>query len=378
MDPATALEILRGEDRYSTSRFRKFAAEVADQAHMQVGALRRVPAAPSAQPTEPSTVSTPLVAAVWWEFVMKDRFLSQVRGCHSSIRQLWTAVVTFPPRGDETIASVESRIQDIANTFATAATYSGPTLVIPAPTHPPLHGKLQDGHNARVLTSQLDAMRQTGDTLSENLAVRRANPSSIRTWIHDVSSILELIIAAERGHPGTTRQFESLFEGFDAATGPLVSNGYAIARAYTTLGISYLSEVLDHMENYAETSGQGNIGPSITITGGQFYGGQFAAQINNMNTAISNVAHGGSEQIAEALKSTADAVLADRSIDNEQRRDLLDNLTDLASAAEEAPAQRNRGRIRAALGALTAAATTAVGVEKALDTWGDVLQMILS
>lgn len=98
------------------------------------------------------------------------------------------------------------------------------------------------------------------------------------------------------------------FSGIEPAQGhpghnPLVPDPDAVARAGFALCLSYLEKVRDHMSDYAEAAGQVAPGPQISmnISGGTFYGGQFAAQISNIDSAITTVVRDGDERLGKTV-----------------------------------------------------------------------------
>jgi hypothetical protein len=160
---------------------------------------------------------------------------------------------------------------------------------------------------------------------------------------------------------------------------PAVPDPGALGRAHLAFGLIYLEEVQDHMTDYAEASGQAVPAPriSMTISGGTFHGGQFIANLASIDSMIAGVVHQGSSEMADALSALERAVLSERGIEDQQRRDLLDNIEYLAKAAQASPEKRNRGIIRSILTALKVAAISGGELSKALDGWEAVLHKLV-
>ncbi|OIJ63647.1 hypothetical protein [Streptomyces mangrovisoli] len=115
----------------------------------------------------------------------------------------------------------------------------------------------------------------------------------------------------------------------------------------------------------------------VSISGGTFIGGQFATQIENINSTIAGVVQQGSPQLAEALQVLRQAVQDQGGLGDDERADLLDNVGYLAQAAQTPPERRNRGLVRSVLAALTVAASSGEEVRRAMEAWGGVLHGIL-
>jgi hypothetical protein len=116
----------------------------------------------------------------------------------------------------------------------------------------------------------------------------------------------------------------------------------------------------------------------MNFSGGNFYGGQFAAQIANINSTIAGVVQHGDAEVARALQALEQAVLAQSGLGDGERQDLLDNIEYLAQAGQAPPEKRNRGLVKSVIAALTTAATAGTELGKAIEVWGSVLHRLVS
>jgi hypothetical protein len=116
----------------------------------------------------------------------------------------------------------------------------------------------------------------------------------------------------------------------------------------------------------------------MTFSGGTFFGGQFAAQIANIDSTIAGVVQHGSPDMAAALRALEQAVMTQDNLDEDQRRDLLDNVGYLAEAAQATPQKRNRGIVKSVLAALKLAAISGGALNQAMDAWGEILHKLVS
>lgn len=246
-------------------------------------------------------------------------------------------------------------------------------LGVPDEVHPPRHGKLEDGVLARLLTEDLTDQIKGGQAMEAALAAGESIPLTVQGWCANVVEVLAGLT------PGVGRDFEYLTKESAACDSPYVADANALRRAYLTLGLAYLEEVRERMSDYAEASRQSapETTVSMTFSGGTFYGGQFAAQIANIDSTIAGVLRRGDTAVADALKALEQAVLSKDDTDGEQRGDLLDNVAYLAEAAQTPPEKRNRGIIKSVLAALRTAATGSADLAKVMNAWGEVLQGLL-
>jgi hypothetical protein len=244
----------------------------------------------------------------------------------------------------------------------------------PADVHPPRYGTFEDGMLARLLSEDLAAQIDAGRALEASLADGARTELSVPAWTKNVARVLS----------GLTKPvgegFARLTSDVDACDHPLITDADALGLAYLALGLAYLKEVQERMSDYAEASGQESPEPrvSMTFSGGTFYGGQFAAQIANIDSTIAGVVQQGSPDVADALKALEQAVLSQEDLNEEERRDLLDNVGYLAEAAQTPPEERNRGIVKSVLAALNAAATRGVELQNAMAAWGGVLNGLVS
>jgi len=111
---------------------------------------------------------------------------------------------------------------------------------------------------------------------------------------------------------------------------------------------------------------------SMTVTGGTVAQVNFADVVHNLDAKITAI-RDRQPTAAEALEGLRTAVLEALEIDEERRRDLVDNLDDLADQAGRPPEERRQGRIRASLEAIKQAASVAGSLAEAWQQWGHIL-----
>ena len=246
-------------------------------------------------------------------------------------------------------------------------------LIVPDEHHPPRHALLEKGVLARLIVEDLGAQIEVGRALEASLAVGRREGLTTSAWSESVAEIMK----------GLTRDVAgglmSLTFGSRACESRVV-DACVLDRAYLSLGITYLEEVQERMSDYAEASGQAESKPGVSMnfSGGTFYGGQFAAQIANIDSTIAGVVRHGSPDMAAALKALEQAVLSQEDLDEVQRRDLLNNVGYLAEAAQAPPEKRNRGIVKSVLAALKVAAISGGELNQAMNNWGPILHKLLS
>ncbi|MFE7311266.1 hypothetical protein ACFU8A_43490, partial [Streptomyces sp. NPDC057546] len=247
-------------------------------------------------------------------------------------------------------------------------------LDVPEETRPPRRARLAQGEIGRLLVEDLNTQIEDCRSLDASLNAGTSTWSAAHDWISSMSFFLRQCL----GH-AVADGFDRLTQGLKACDYPLIARPESLARAYLCLGSSYLEEVVALMPDYAGAAGQTTPQShvSMSFSGGTFYGGQFAAQIANINSSISGLSQQGGTEVADALKALEQAVLSQADLDEEQRRDLLDNVGYLGEVAQLPPEQRNRGIIRSALAALSLAASSGNDLNQAMDAWGGVLHNLL-
>ncbi|MBF6331747.1 hypothetical protein [Nocardia transvalensis] len=377
MDRETADRIVAAEDETAAARLRAYAADWSREAARRAGYLRHLPAFDPSSATGAAQACEAFTPVLRWEYETGFQFAEITRGCHDSIRRAWV-YSGYPPDPGETGWSTVTRLEELAYRLEEMSCATT-VLQVPTRVHPPRHAHLRRGVNARVLEEQLAAHRTHAEQLAASM--RSAAPSlpAIRLWAGEVRDLLEgLELPADR-RPLLAIQFQDIVKGIDAAEGPLVADPAALLRAYLALGQHYLSEVGENMSDYAEASGQSARGGiTISISGGTVYNPQFAETITNIDSNIVTIAQHGDSDIAKALQNIGSAVLGDPGLDDERRQELLDNVEYLAQNAQQPPEKRNRGMIKSALAALNTAATAGTELGKAVTTWGEVLNGILT
>lgn len=239
--------------------------------------------------------------------------------------------------------------------------------------HPPRHALLKKGVLARLVIEDLEAQIEAGRALEASWAAGRHEGLTTVAWRETVAEILKGLT------PDVAQGFMWLTFCSRACASSVVDT-WLIERAYLTLSIIFLEEVRERMADYAEASGQGEpkSAVSMTFSGGTFFGGQFAAQIANIDSTIAGVVQHGSPDMAAALRALEQAVMTQDNLDEDQRRDLLDNVGYLAEAAQATPQKRNRGIVKSVLAALKLAAISGGALNQAMDAWGEILHKLVS
>ena len=197
-----------------------------------------------------------------------------------------------------------------------------------------------------------------------------SGPHVVEQWASETAEVL-------RGLPVGLAQFQELTSGARACRCEIF-DAALLGRAYLTFGMEYLQEVLDHMSDYAEASGQ-FLAPSVTqnIYGGTFHG-PIAAQILAIDSVIAGVVDNGAAGMSDALKAVKDAVVIQPGLDEHHRRDLLEHIDYLARSAAAPPTQRSHGIIKSVLAGLTSAATVGTELGEAMNAWGPILHRLVS
>ncbi len=137
----------------------------------------------------------------------------------------------------------------------------------------------------------------------------------------------------------------------------------------------YVRSASDHEDGSKEDRTVGARNARVNI---QNYGtiGQLnsAETLRNIDHHISAV---GNQELAQGLEALKQAIRDDPSLNDPGRQELLDNVDDLAEAAGAAPHDRKRGRITAAIAAITAGAEGLTKVKEVADSWLPVLSQHL-
>jgi hypothetical protein len=92
--------------------------------------------------------------------------------------------------------------------------------------------------------------------------------------------------------------------------------------------------------------------------------------VGNIETNLKAVTGPSAEELAQVLKSLVEAIAADGALPDDAKREALQNIDVLASAAAQAPARRAIGPVKAVLtatGALLAAGSSAVSIWQAAE-----------
>jgi len=95
--------------------------------------------------------------------------------------------------------------------------------------------------------------------------------------------------------------------------------------------------------------------------------------VGNIENHLSQVTGPSSEDIVAALKSLAEAIANDKSLEPENRQELLENVEFLSQSASEEPDKWRKGVIRAAIDAISRGLTIAASAASVWATWGPTI-----
>jgi hypothetical protein len=115
----------------------------------------------------------------------------------------------------------------------------------------------------------------------------------------------------------------------------------------------------------------------FNISGGTIGQVAVADTLLNLQHHILAITDQGELEVAAALKSLGQAVLDEPTLDDRRRADLVDNVDDIANAAETPHGQRKHGRLQAAINSISAAAAAGTKLHQAWVAWGPYLEQLL-
>ncbi|NUP28397.1 MAG: hypothetical protein HOQ44_17200 [Nocardia sp.] len=250
---------------------------------------------------------------------------------------------------------------------------------VPHTMRPPPHARLADGTNGYRLMDELAAHHRAGVELDAALTGRTATREDLLEWILQVSASLSRIVAEQAGRAPArpADEFSTLASDIALVDADSSVRTVALLRRYLALTLNYVSEVRKAMPDYIEASGQSRPAPQYNQTFNAPVN-QAAMKIENNSSTISTEITGGDSEMVTALRAIEAAIRAEPELSDGQRLELLDNLGDLTDAANASPEGRRRGRIRAALDAITNAATAGTELNRAVEAWGGVLGGLMS
>jgi hypothetical protein len=368
VDADTARLVIREQDEVVRSELRS----LLDGLDHRVNDVRRRVLAHRKWPRSPKRA---LSEVRDWASAEDRRFLDLTRGLMISSPCLLSVIAVDEDLGKtwDDVDEVTSRLVGYVADLDLRRKVQAPLIPIPPDKLPSRQGRLKEGVLARLVAEDLAAQIDRGRALEANLQ-RQADPlARLRGWTGGASKILEDGLA-----PWMELNVDFIF-GVHACECPLVTDPIALGRAYVALAVAYLREVHARMPEYAEASGQAMQEPrvSLTFSGGSFYGGQFAAHIANANSTVTGLAQNESPEVADALTALKQAVLSQKGLDEEIRRDLLDSIGHLAEAAQTPAETRDHRVVKSILTALKVAAASGGELGQALDAWSSVFHRLL-
>lgn len=242
---------------------------------------------------------------------------------------------------------------------------------------PPRHAALKVGINGDLLTQEITDFIQHAERLLRMSSSYERWPGISRevAYIGDaihsrIATHLVTPLTKRKEHPH--RQFSAL-ESIYALE--LTNRG--ARRALMICAIDYLEDLRNRMPDYMKASGQVPGGDSINIVGSTIHG-SVAVRLQAINSTISGIVQQGNENTGSALKALEHAVVGEKSIDDDLRNELLENLETLTEEAAKKPADRKRGMLKAIMNSFKSAAVNGPEIAKALEGWGQVLDGLTS
>ena len=237
----------------------------------------------------------------------------------------------------------------------------------------PDEAKLRDHMSAEAMTGQLDRFI-TQTTALRDAALVGAWPGPFGAdWSLD-GDLLDGFVTKE-----IRDRFTRATAGFDSvarwnATDIAPDSHARIYLAYVAIALNYLTEVREHMDKYARDSGQ-KPGDQIMVHVDKMSHSSVTVKstIRDIITTLAPVADRGDTGLADAIKALTEAIRQDPDLAEDDRKQLLHHVEDIAEAAAEPGEERKRSRAKAALGAVTEAAKSAAQLAQTVNTWHDVL-----
>jgi hypothetical protein len=88
------------------------------------------------------------------------------------------------------------------------------------------------------------------------------------------------------------------------------------------------------------------------------------------------VADRGNTAAADAIQALAEAIQRDPELADDRRAELLDNVADVADAVADPVAPRKLSRAKAAMNAITSAASVSSHLAQTVGNWHDILNKL--
>lgn len=279
----------------------------------------------------------------------------------------------------------------------------GDSLSLPRPAllpalHPPEFARLHEHVVAKTVAEQLatliaEGIKQYEVTRAGGWIGSSGNSALSSRFKHSLDAFLTTGVFQR--YDMATRGFESLEalalkSQIDWRNRRTVGDVYReiavgihprIHSVYVAIAVNYLAEVLELMPAYAEASGQGKRRDPVTVYGNV---GAINSEVNNSNVSVADtvnnigttikvIADRGHSNVAAAIRALAEAIQHDPDLAEDLRGQLLDNVADVADAVAAPDEPRKRSRARAAVTAITNAASASSQLAQAVSNWHDVL-----
>lgn len=107
----------------------------------------------------------------------------------------------------------------------------------------------------------------------------------------------------------------------------------------------------------------------IHVSGGQIGSINLGTVLGNIDNNLTMVESAGQGEVAKALREIANAIRDDTHLDDEQKRELLQDVEVLSEAAQEPDEQRQKGVLKAVFEALKSGLSIAVDAGKVWTMW---------
>ncbi|MFC4334077.1 hypothetical protein [Salininema proteolyticum] len=254
---------------------------------------------------------------------------------------------------------------------------SKPLVSIPwavnMPRYPELKDHVTPGLIIRDLETQIGAALNISQILYEENGRKYSEDDGDPPYVealHWRSSTRETLLQFKT--IDVVGEFDRITRSMPWVSSPFIEKSHELALRFLKPAHEYLQGLRNRMVEFNETTGTQETYPVVMhIRDNKFYGSQIAAQLTTLNSTIKGVEHAGNQAIADALTSLQKAIAEDRTLSDENRAELVDNVSLLAESAQLAPEKRRQGLLRASVSALSHAAKGAESLRVVWDKVGD-------